>query len=449
MKANVFLRIARTTACLTQDELAEAVGTTAMSISRWERGEHLPSAFFRQRLGAVLHIAEDDFQWSMKAGGQETQTPLSPHAAAFSLDPIMKHTPPPLMGQQHLLQELLHTRKRMIGVCGIPGCGKTALAQTLARMPDLCSRFEGVLWATVGLRQPDHALRHLQRWLQLLGDEILPGHLASAQDRLSLLLRRRHLLLILDDVWAADDLAPYLVGGENCSYLITTRQPALAHTLCERVFQPRPLTKGQAFHLLTSGLPSVLIREHHLVLHALSQQVGCLPAALVQLRLSLHHEAQLRSPRRWQTALALLFHPSCFLHLRLQPQMPSLAAALQQSEQELSASTQQVFRLLAAQFPAAPAVFVEHQLLDLFHTQQRGHLSDVDRLVDAGLLSLSAPNQYHLHPVIAAYARLPLHPSDQDDGEEVECTGAEYTAGTEAVALSDSGEGRVNQAQVD
>lgn len=418
-----------------------------MSISRWERGEHLPSAFFRRRLSAVLHIDEDDFQWPAQA--EERREPSSPHAAPAFFDSMIPHTRPPLIGQQHLLSEVLHARKRMIGVCGIPGCGKTTLVQAFTRMPELRSHFEGVLWANVGLRRPDHALRHLQRWLHLLGDETHPEHLTSAQDRLSLLLRRRHLLLILDDVWAADDLAPYLIGGENCSYLLTTRQLALAHTLCETVFQPRPLTKGQAFHLLTSGLPPVLIREHHLVLHALSQQVGYLPAALVQLSLSLHREAQMRSPRRWQTALTLLFHPACFLHLRLQPQMPSLAAAIRQSEQELPASAQQVFHLLAAQFPAAPATFSEHQLTDLFHTHQCGHLSAVDQLVNVGLLSQSNPNQYHLHPVIAAYARLPHSSSNQADSEVVTHPDAEHATATEAMTHSDSLEEMVNRAPLD
>ena len=61
-------------------------------------------------------------------------------------------------------------------------------------------------------------------------------------------------LLVLDDVWEAEQLAPFTEGGKKCARLVTTRVPELVagRGTAVRVDQMSP---QQARALLTSGLP--------------------------------------------------------------------------------------------------------------------------------------------------------------------------------------------------
>lgn len=328
------------------------------------------------------------------------------NGAPFLLDPCAPTGRAMLAGQQSLLKEIARSTSRMIGLVGVPGCGKTAVARALATVPEIQHRFEGMLWAPVGQGQTSHPPRHFHRWSMLLGGQALPERLDEAQDALRVLLRERRLVIVLDDVWAAPDIAPYHVGGPHCRYVLTTRKPALAHSLCERVCSPRALTGVQAFHLLTDGLPPPLVREHREALRALSQQVGNLPGVLEQMERYLRREARSSSRRRFQDALTQLFRPPFYLTIQLPPAMDSIQQSVQRSEQGLPVSSRQAFSLLAAHFAPAPATFSERQVIELFQAHRHLRLTDLDHLVDAGLLSPAEHNRYQLHPVMAAYARL-------------------------------------------
>ena len=66
--------------------------------------------------------------------------------------------------------------------------------------------------------------------------------------------RRAARLLVLDDVWEPEQLAPFAEGGERCARLVTTRVPELlaGRGVAVRVDQMSP---EQARALLTAGLP--------------------------------------------------------------------------------------------------------------------------------------------------------------------------------------------------
>ncbi|HEU5374985.1 MAG TPA: hypothetical protein VFV38_06080, partial [Ktedonobacteraceae bacterium] len=133
--------------------------------------------------------------------------------------------------------------------------------------------------------------------------------------------------------------------------------------------------------------------------------VGNLPAALAQMGRFLRSEACSLSQRRFQEALIQLFQPTSSLTLQLPPGACSLQQRIAQSEQRLPASARQALALVAAHFPVAPATLAERQVMELFHAHHPLQLTDLDALVDAGLLSTAGRNRYQLHPVIAAYAR--------------------------------------------
>ena len=56
MTRNLRLKIHRMAANITQRELAEMVGTTEMTVCRWETGRARPSPEMRQRVADVLAV---------------------------------------------------------------------------------------------------------------------------------------------------------------------------------------------------------------------------------------------------------------------------------------------------------------------------------------------------------------------------------------------------------
>jgi transcriptional regulator with XRE-family HTH domain len=410
MKQNILLRIARTNAGLTQDELADVLGVTVMTVYRWERGENTPNPFFRGRLCKLFQLSEQELGWPTIE--EEEEKKWSRYDSAFLVDPYIptgKATP---VGQQSLLKEMASSRHHTIGLTGLPGSGKTAVARALAGLLEIRQQIEGVLWARVG--QESNPLRHFQRWLMLLGGNVVPVHLEEAQDLLRVMLGGRKMLIILDDLWEARDIVPYSLGPQ-CRYVLTTRLPVLANTVCDVVYHPRHLTNTQAFNLLVNGLPFALVREHREVLRALSQQVGNLPEAIEQIGRYLRREARSHSQRRFQEALTHLFHPTTYLNIQIPPDSCSLSTSIKRSVEWLSPSSRKAFSVLATHFPSAPASFSERQVADLIQTSRQFLLRDLDQLVDVGLLSVTGRNCYQFHPVITAYARL-LSPT-QDSSE--------------------------------
>jgi hypothetical protein len=113
-------------------------------------------------------------------------------------------------------------------IYGLGGIGKSTLAAALARAPEVLGRFlDGVLWATLG-QQPD-VLSLLTGWIQALGDyDFRPTTIEAATAHLRTLLFDKAALLVVDDAWDPDHVLPFLVGGERCRVLVTTREAAIA-----------------------------------------------------------------------------------------------------------------------------------------------------------------------------------------------------------------------------
>ena len=110
---------------------------------------------------------------------------------------------------------------------GAGGFGKTTMAQLLCHDPRIKNTFfDGILWVTLG-ENPDNLTSEVQKLIDELSNH-WPDHqsftdVRSASNHLGLLLKERHTLLVIDDVWDERDAKPFLVGGVGCSWLMTTR----------------------------------------------------------------------------------------------------------------------------------------------------------------------------------------------------------------------------------
>jgi NB-ARC domain len=147
------------------------------------------------------------------------------------------------------------------GLHGAGGFGKTTLALMVCADRRVRRRFRGqVYWVTVGrdVRGAAAIAAKVNDVIKLIGavdaafaDPELAGRRLGA-----LLDSGPRRLLVLDDVWWPEQLAPFTAGGHRCARLVTTRVPGLlpGRSPMVRVDQMSP---DQARSVLTAGLPSL------------------------------------------------------------------------------------------------------------------------------------------------------------------------------------------------
>jgi WD40 repeat protein len=145
------------------------------------------------------------------------------------------------------------------GLYGAGGFGKTTLARMVCADRQIRRRFGGrVYLVTVGrdVRGPaavaakvNEVIKHVFDVDAAFADPQLAGARLG-----SLLDAGPRRLLVLDDVWEAGQLAPFIMGGKKCARLVTTRVPELLAGRGTAV-QVDQMTGEQARALLTAGLP--------------------------------------------------------------------------------------------------------------------------------------------------------------------------------------------------
>ncbi|MCF3136641.1 NB-ARC domain-containing protein [Streptomyces olivochromogenes] len=148
------------------------------------------------------------------------------------------------------------------GLHGAGGFGKTTLAEMVWADRRIQRRFRGRIYrVTLGLdvrsraeitAKVAEATRFITGDTTVFDDPDLAGaHLGRLLDA------RPPMLLLLDDVWSAEQLAPFLMGGARCRRLITTRLPEVlpGGTYSVRVDE---MSDGQARQVLAFGLTESL-----------------------------------------------------------------------------------------------------------------------------------------------------------------------------------------------
>lgn len=208
---------------------------------------------------------------------------------------------PVIDGESVDRSELIQTATRLVlkhartvGVTtalhGAGGFGKTTLAKQICLRSDVRDSFPGgLLWITVGEElhgaQLAAAIGDLCREL---GDERLSmSEPEQAGFRLGELLDGRPpTLLVVDDVWRADQLRPFLQRGDTCTRLVTTRIRSLlpggtvpvlvdqmrlseaTDLLQQGLSQPLPVELSNLLVRLTGQWPLLLGLVHSRILHA-------------------------------------------------------------------------------------------------------------------------------------------------------------------------------------
>ncbi|WP_143196875.1 NB-ARC domain-containing protein [Streptomyces sp. CB00455] len=144
---------------------------------------------------------------------------------------------------------------------GAGGFGKTTLATLVCANRRVRRRFRGrVYTVTIGRdvrARAAIAAKVVETTAFITGDSTAFEDPDRAGDHLGRLLDHRpRTLLVLDDVWEPEQLAPFLRGGRNCVRLVTTRVPAVLPDGAARL-RVDEMTSDQARAVLTRDLPDL------------------------------------------------------------------------------------------------------------------------------------------------------------------------------------------------
>ncbi|HEY7199236.1 MAG TPA: tetratricopeptide repeat protein [Candidatus Dormibacteraeota bacterium] len=400
---NPRLRRAREQRHWTQADLARLIGTTNLTVSRWELGVQQPVPFFREKLCALFGMSARDL-------GLMADAP--PPAAADV--PAPRELPRPAAdftgraAELERLRELLEPGGPEAGgpvvvsaIDGMAGIGKSALAIQAGHL--LAGAFpDGQLYvhlrgATPGLA-PLEPLDALGRMLRSLGFDpaAIPADVEEASARFRSLAAERRLLVVLDDARGPEQVRPLLPGSLSCAVLVTSRR-VLATLDGVRLLHLDVLGREQAVSLLGRIAGRERVAAEPEAAAEVVERCGRLPLAI---RIA---GARLAARPGWPIReLAGGLADAAGRLEALQAGELAVRVSFDVSLHALGEGDAAAFALLS--LPDGPDLGVETaaRLLDATAPAAAALL---ERLVDAQLLETPRPGRYQFHDLVRLHAR--------------------------------------------
>jgi len=305
--------------------------------------------------------------------------------------------------------------QREIVIRGLPGVGKSTLLTTLAHDDQIRATFpDGVLWTSLGPEA--HLSRALLSWCRALGISGIEQEKTVEELAICLCsaLQKKHMLLLVDDVWDSEHGQLLKVGGKHCAILFTTREMKIAEDLAQRpkedIYYLDKLSDDQALALLKALAPQV-VTDHPVECLSLVEELEGLPLSLQVAGRLLN--AEYARGFSVTDLLAELREGVKILHAAPPPNRPGISYAdktvltvkvlLEKTTERLAPETREYFARLGP-FAPKPAVF---GLKELKFCWNVGNPEDIVRvLIDRGLLepTVEGLSEYQMHALLVAHA---------------------------------------------
>jgi tetratricopeptide (TPR) repeat protein len=348
------------------------------------------------------------------------QMPVVQPLASVALTPssVLPPLPSFIIGRNEALTEIKERlgigrpEMRAITVIqGWPGVGKSSIVATLAHQQDIAQQFaNGVLWASLG--EDPSILAQLSIWADALhiSGAARAGKIEEVSAQLTAALRDKRILLIVDDVWRTEHVAPFRVGGQMCAMVVTTRLNdvaiALAPTASD-LYRLPVLADHAALELLSQLTPETTAQyldEARELVHNLEG----LPLAIHVAGRLLHSEArlgwgvrELLLEIRMGAALLGANIPSDMFDASADT-TPTVAALLKRSTDGLDAETRRCFAYLGL-FVPKPATFDLDAMAVAWNVADPRPRARI--LVSRGLLEPVGGGRFQMHSLLVLHAR--------------------------------------------
>ncbi|WP_252395272.1 NB-ARC domain-containing protein [Streptantibioticus parmotrematis] len=244
---------------------AAHLGVSDRTVSNWEAGgeEIEPVPESQALLDTVLERADSAarqrFREILGASAAATSPALGSFILAPSPEPALVHRSDDFENLVSVIGEASATTGTVpVAVCGPGGFGKTTLVTQVCDDPRVRELFPEILWVETGEECT------AARTVQLISD--LCVHLSGTRPaltdpeqagfHLARLLQDRRALLVIDNVWSATDLAPFLLGGNDCVRVVTTRNVRVCPS-ATRIVRLGPMSAGEISEMLTRNVTAL------------------------------------------------------------------------------------------------------------------------------------------------------------------------------------------------
>ncbi|PYC77348.1 hypothetical protein C7C46_19110 [Streptomyces tateyamensis] len=241
---------------------AAHLGVSDRTVSKWEAGgEHLfPVTDSQALLDTVLDRADPDavdrFRQLLDGHVRHRATTAGSYVLAPPPEPGLVHRSEDFDSVISLLAEANASgRSPVLAVCGPGGFGKTTLVTQVCEDPGVRETFPEILWVETGEGCTAARVVELISDLCVHVDGTRPALTDPEQAgfHLARVLQDRRVLLVIDNVWSAADLAPFLFGAPSCTRLVTTRNIRTCPSTAQ-VLRLGPMSAPEISELLTRSV---------------------------------------------------------------------------------------------------------------------------------------------------------------------------------------------------
>ncbi|MFF7749155.1 BTAD domain-containing putative transcriptional regulator [Streptomyces sp. NPDC007971] len=287
----------------------------------------------------------------------------------------------------------------VVVITGMGGVGKTALAVRAAH--GVSARFpDGQLYADMrgNRHDPADAGVVLASFITALGvaAQFVPASLDDRAGLLRSLLNGRRVLILLDDVRDAAQIAPLLPGSASCAVLLTSRSRLWGLPTSARV-DLTAFEADEAVSLLERIAGSARVAEDPAAARELVHSCGLLPLAV---RIAASRLAARPTWGAQSLAVRLVDERRRMAELRAGDL--TVAAVFEMGYRQLSEAQARAFRLIAAVCDAEIGTPAAAVVLGLDEDAAEEQL---ESLVDASLLDTSCPGRYRLHDLLRVFGQ--------------------------------------------